>query len=78
MKRIGPSRPSPAMCSALAAITFTSMSVAPLCQALAQSPQDAGFNATRSPIQHVIMIIGENRTFDHVFATYTAATPARP
>ncbi len=70
MKRIGPSRPSPAMCSALAAITFTSMSVAPLCQALAQSPQDAGFNATRSPIQHVIMIIGENRTFDHVFATY--------
>jgi len=24
----------------------------------------------RSPIQHVIVIIGENRTFDHVFATY--------
>jgi phospholipase C len=23
------------------------------------------------PIQHVIVIIGENRTFDHVFATYT-------
>src|ERR1700761_5263705 len=26
---------------------------------------------TVSPIQHVIVIIGENRTFDHVFATYT-------
>jgi len=26
---------------------------------------------TRSPIKHVILIIGENRTFDHVFATYT-------
>src|SRR5579862_70355 len=26
--------------------------------------------ATRSPIKHVIVIIGENRTFDHVFATY--------
>jgi phospholipase C len=26
--------------------------------------------ATATPIQHVIVIIGENRTFDHVFATY--------
>ena len=26
---------------------------------------------TRTPIKHVILIIGENRTFDHVFATYT-------
>src|SRR6201995_2201318 len=26
---------------------------------------------TVSPIKHVIVIIGENRTFDHVFATYT-------
>lgn len=25
---------------------------------------------TRTPIKHVIIIIGENRTFDHVFATY--------
>jgi len=25
---------------------------------------------TTSPIQHVIVIIGENRSFDHVFATY--------
>jgi len=25
---------------------------------------------SRSPIQHVIVIIGENRTFDHIFATY--------
>ena len=27
--------------------------------------------ATLTPIKHVIIIIGENRTFDHVFATYT-------
>ena len=26
--------------------------------------------ATKTPIKHVIVIIGENRTFDHVFATY--------
>ena len=25
---------------------------------------------TRSPIQHVIVLIGENRSFDHLFATY--------
>ena len=25
---------------------------------------------TTSPIKHVIVIVGENRTFDHVFATY--------
>src|SRR5260370_7622979 len=25
---------------------------------------------TRTPIKHVIIIIGENRTFDHLFATY--------
>ncbi len=30
-------------------------------------PRDA---ATVTPIQHVIVIIGENRSFDHVFATY--------
>jgi phospholipase C len=27
-------------------------------------------SATTTPIQHVIVIIGENRSFDHVFATY--------
>ena len=26
--------------------------------------------ATATPIKHVIIIIGENRSFDHVFATY--------
>ncbi len=29
-----------------------------------------GDNKTMSPIKHVVVIIGENRTFDHVFATY--------
>jgi len=32
--------------------------------------QDAPSQETASPIQHVILIIGENRTFDHIFATY--------
>jgi phospholipase C len=30
----------------------------------------SGDDKTTSPIKHVIVIIGENRTFDHVFATY--------
>ena len=44
-------------------------------------PQDAGNRSgvagglhdrdTASPIRHVIVIVGENRSFDHVFATYT-------
>jgi phospholipase C len=29
-----------------------------------------GDNNTSTPIKHVIVIIGENRSFDHVFATY--------
>jgi phospholipase C len=32
--------------------------------------QESPSTATRSPIKHVIVIIGENRSFDHVFATY--------
>ncbi|HKM67595.1 MAG TPA: alkaline phosphatase family protein [Candidatus Acidoferrum sp.] len=27
-------------------------------------------NRARTPIKHVIVIVGENRTFDHIFATY--------
>jgi phospholipase C len=33
-------------------------------------PGAANDNRTTSPIKHVIVIIGENRSFDHVFATY--------
>jgi phospholipase C len=33
------------------------------------APQDQE-PATKSPVKHVIIIVGENRTFDHIFATY--------
>src|ERR1700733_13649858 len=39
----------------------------------ADTPTEANFprdKQTTSPIKHVIVIIGENRSFDHVFATY--------
>ena len=32
--------------------------------------QQTGDDNTTTPIKHVIVIIGENRSFDHVFATY--------
>jgi phospholipase C len=35
--------------------------------AAVQGPNDAN---TTTPIKHVIIIVGENRTFDHLFATY--------
>ncbi len=37
---------------------------------LAAENKKPGDTNTATPIQHVIVIIGENRTFDHVFATY--------
>jgi phospholipase C len=40
--------------------------------AFAAGQTDSGSNDgnTTTPIKHVIVIIGENRTFDHIFATY--------
>jgi phospholipase C len=54
-------------CSAalLAALQAFALNPAPV---LAQSNDPS--TATKSPIKHVIVIIGENRTFDHIFATY--------
>ncbi len=42
---------------------------APLANA-ASKPAQQRDAATTTPIKHVIVIIGENRSFDHVFATY--------
>jgi phospholipase C len=50
-------------CAALGAMV--SNSVAPMATA------SAAESSTATPIKHVIIIIGENRTFDHIFATYT-------
>jgi phospholipase C len=50
--------------AALAALQVFALSPAP---AMAQTSADS---QTATPIRHVIVIIGENRTFDHLFATY--------
>src|SRR5262249_52294137 len=36
----------------------------------AETDREGHRSATASPIKHVIIIVGENRSFDHVFATY--------
>jgi phospholipase C len=51
---------------ALCAMAINSM--APLAAVAADTGTNDG--NTTTPIKHVITIIGENRTFDHLFATY--------
>jgi phospholipase C len=52
--------------AALCALTVTAL--APAAKAAGESNSNDG--NTTTPIKHVIVIIGENRTFDHLFATY--------
>jgi phospholipase C len=63
-------------CTGLSVLALGQFTLAP---AFAQTRAAPGFvgqwpapgdNATETPIKHVIVIIGENRSFDHVFATY--------
>ena len=67
-------------CTGLSALALGQFTLAP---AFAQSRPAPGFvgqwpapgdNTTQTPIKHVIVIIGENRSFDHVFATYAPPT----
>lgn len=65
---------SAAACSAATDTTSTISSaeevVAPAAHADGGSPSGSRDFKTTSPIKHVVVIVGENRTFDHVFATY--------
>jgi phospholipase C len=55
----------------LAAVALFQFTVgASLAGAVPQHEPPNPDNNTTSPIKHVIVIIGENRSFDHVFATY--------
>ncbi|WP_426434106.1 alkaline phosphatase family protein [Bradyrhizobium genosp. P] len=55
-------------CMGLSVLALGQFTLAPV---LADDGQDHGDrHPTHSPIKHVIVIIGENRSFDHVFATY--------
>jgi phospholipase C len=55
----------------LCGVAACAMAVASLMPVAAAATMDGSNDAnTTTPIQHVIVIIGENRTFDHLFATY--------
>jgi phospholipase C len=51
-------------------IGMASLALLPLIAATSLNAQQTGDDDTTTPIKHVIVIIGENRSFDHVFATY--------
>jgi len=57
------------MHAAMAAPTIISMTVGPVVPVFAQVVSTTGRDTT-TRIEHIMLIIGENRTFDHVFATY--------
>jgi phospholipase C len=53
------------------AATAACLIVAPVAPSFAKNCDNlVGSPRAATPIQHIIVIIGENRTFDHVFATY--------
>jgi phospholipase C len=55
----------------LALVALLQSFFSPLVQpASAANPQAPSPHSPITPIQHVIVIVGENRTFDHLFATY--------
>ena len=53
-----------ASATAISAMVFSAATQA------ADSASSADATRTASPIKHVIIIVGENRSFDHLFATY--------
>jgi len=55
-----------ALRACLVAVTVFQFSLGPLASPVQAQPN----GPTRTPIKHVIVLIGENRTFDHLFATY--------
>ncbi len=61
-------RHRPLSCVALCAMAVNVL--APLAPAEAQH-----LSSTRTPIKHLIVVIGENRSFDNVFATYVPSNP---
>jgi phospholipase C len=59
-------------CMGLSALAVGQFSLGPAFAGGAPSPADSN---TKTPVKHVIVIIGENRSFDHVFATYVPKHP---
>jgi phospholipase C len=59
-----------ALRTGLVSIVITQLALGNSFAATPSSDTGSRDNDTATPIKHVIVIIGENRSFDHVFATY--------
>ena len=57
----------------LASLVMLQMSLGPFATSARANDDDGANNRARTPIKHVIVIVGENRSFDHLFATYEPA-----
>ena len=57
-------------CVALGSVALLQLAFGVPLASAAAAPARTGDQLTGTPIKHVIVIIGENRSFDHVFATY--------
>src|SRR5215471_9550385 len=64
-----PTSPRPAR-SALLGVSLVSLMCMTTTAWSQTADVDGQFSRTTTPIKHLIIIIGENRTFDHIFATY--------
>jgi phospholipase C len=51
-------------------IALTAAAWLPVSVYVAKNDDGRGQSATETPIQHVIVIVGENRSFDHLFGVY--------
>jgi phospholipase C len=61
---------TPLLKSARASLAVVAMLQFSVAGPLAGSVQAQETGKTKTPIKHVIIIVGENRSFDHLFATY--------
>jgi phospholipase C len=52
------------------AITKIAVATGLICACLMSPIDSIASDAAKTPIHHLIVIVGENRTFDHLFATY--------
>src|SRR5215831_21425011 len=59
----------------LGACIFSVITLCSLGLAACGGSGGSGTNETASPIKHVIIVVGENRSFDHLFATYVPLHP---
>lgn len=52
-------------------LAVSALGIATPAQADSDHGKEGNGGTTATPIKHVIIIVGENRSFDHIFATYT-------